>query len=513
MRGDIIEIHLGPGDDLAAIEAQLKGAASEQVLLIVPRGCKALRRLVNLKLLARHARKTGKGLALLTSDATVHALAKEAGLSAFTWRALALRLPWCTPGDVRHRPTLQELARALPRPPKPRVRRPRQRRPWLVLPVFLVLLGLVAALSALLVPQATITLTPATKEISHHFEVLVDPEVEAVDVQERVVPARRLTVTFVASAQSGTMQQKDAPDAPATGFVTLINRRPEPTTIPAGAIVSTGTGVAIRFQTQEEVTVPPLGSARVRIQAMEPGPSGNVRALAINSIEPRYALLVNVVNNEPTTGGTVKRVGVVTLQDKERLRSTLLSRVVQEAAGHLEGKLEPGEFLVPESIGVEVLGETFGEAVDVLSDVLSLQMQLRARGLAVAMADVGKVATGILEDQVAEGFELVPESLQFQPLIESATAEGNQVRFEVRVWGTMVAKLDRGQVIATVRGLPIEDAAHALARKMYLADAPEVVVKPDWLEQVPWLSRRLPWLGLRVQVVASNTQYPISNAQ
>jgi hypothetical protein len=369
-----------------------------------------------------------------------------------------------------------------------------------VLLLVLVLAGLVAVVAA---PSATITVTPATRLVSHTFQVMVDPEAERVDLDDRVVPARRLTVTFVGTAESGVTDQKDVPDAYATGFITMINRRPEPTTIPQGAIVSTGTGVAIRFQTEEEVTLPPLGSVRVPIRALEPGPSGNVRALAINSIEPRYALMVTVVNDTPTSGGTMKRVGVVTYEDKERLHRTLLTRLAQEAAGHLEGKLDPGEFVIPESVSIVVLGETFSDAVDTLTEVLSLQMQVRGLGLAVSTADVGQVAAEVLEDQVPKGFELVSESLQFQPR-GSSLAEGERgerYQVEVRVWGEAVARVDREQVVALVRGLPVEKAPRVLAANMPLAGTPEVTVEPDWVHDVPWLGGRLPWVGLRYQVI------------
>ncbi len=501
MRDGIVEVRLEPGDGLAVIQTRLTEAGGDRVLVVAPRGCQALRRLYNLKLLARQAQRVEKDLAVLTPDPVIRALAGEAGLSAFHGRALAMRLPWRKPGQVRRR--IEKLAQAVPRPPAPHPRRPRRRHPWVALLMVLLLLGLAGVLAVLAAPSATIVLTPATRLVSHTFQVVVDPEAEEADVDDRVVPARRLTVTFVGTAESGVTHQKDVPDAYATGFITMINKRPEPTTISQGAIVSTGTGVAIRFQTEEEVTLPPLGSARVPIRALEPGPSGNVRALAINSIEPRYALMVTVINDAPTSGGTMKRVGVVTYEDKERLHRTLLTRLAQEAAGHLEGKLDPGEFLVPESVSIVVLGETFSDAVDTLTEVLSLQMQVRGSGLAVAINDVGEVAAEVLERQVPQGFELMPESLQFQSRDSSLVQDegGERYQVEVRVWGEAVARVDREEVVALVRGQPVEEAARVLAENMPLDGTPEVTVEPGWVHDVPWLGSRLPWVGLRYRVI------------
>lgn len=105
----------------------------------------------------------------------------------------------------------------------------------------------------------------------------------------------------------------DVLDAQATGRVVFANKTNSPVVVPKGTIVRTGSGTVVRFATTSDVQLPGslYASAPVGIVALEPGPVGNVQALTINVVEGEVAMRVDVLNDAPTSGGTVKGVPVV----------------------------------------------------------------------------------------------------------------------------------------------------------------------------------------------------------
>ncbi|HID86624.1 MAG TPA: hypothetical protein EYP55_04495, partial [Anaerolineae bacterium] len=347
-------IHLEPDDDLAMIRSRLERAGGREVLLVVPWRCRALRNLVHLRLLRRYANSLGLAVALVARDSTTRVLAREAGFSVFysVWRGQRAR--W-RPLEPKILAPTRPLAgtespsqkRRIPAWLSPRA----LARGFLGLVGFALLILCLLAMGLLILPMATITLTPATETLSETMEIQADPELTAVDYERVQIPARLVERVIEGQAEAPPAATRDVADARASGTVIFINKRNEPTTIPEGTLVSTSAGTIIKFRTVEEVTLPPQvgGRAQVSILAVDPGPSGNVKAWTINTVEPSLAHLVNVVNDAPTSGGSVKRVGVVTAEDRRRLRESLLQRLQQEAANALQGELGEDEFLAQES--------------------------------------------------------------------------------------------------------------------------------------------------------------------
>jgi hypothetical protein len=104
----------------------------------------------------------------------------------------------------------------------------------------------------------------------------------------------------------------------------------------------------------------PAGTTtRVAVEADEPGPAGNVPAYSVIALDPRLALAVAVVNDQPMTGGSVRRVGTVTPAERDQLRDALLQQVQDEAQPNLLAELGQGEALVRGSLAIEVLDESF----------------------------------------------------------------------------------------------------------------------------------------------------------
>jgi len=488
-------IHLDVDDDIAAVCERLSRVEGWRVLIVVPRGCRALTSLLDLKLLARRARDLALEIALVTANPTTRSLAREVGIPVFFSLKRGQRVRWRWKSEL---PRQRALGPALPRPMARPALRGRTRWWERALAAFL-LLAVVSALlagAALAVPGATVILAPASKEVSTAVQVVADPEVKELDHQRGQIPARVVKLQIEGKGQMPVTGTKDAPDERARGTVVFINMINQPVTVPEGTVVSTSAGTIVRFTTEEEVTLPGVvgGTAQAEVVAVDPGLSGNVGANLINRVEGPLSLHVRVTNPEPTEGGSVKQVGVVTAADKERLKASLLQKLQQEAHALIEERLQEGEFVPPESVVVdEIISETYDRFTGEEAEVLNLDLRIRVSGTAINERDVKLLALRALEAEVGEGFELVPRSVHVQ-VGEVAGVEGRKVSFGLRASGLAVTKVDVDRVRAEVRGQPPEVARERLRQRLLLEEEPVVRIWPQW-----W--RRLPWLPFRIDVV------------
>jgi len=501
-------------DTLSSTVARLSTAAGERILLIVPpqRSFTA----VELRVLRREALAQGVGLALVTSDATLRTLAARAGISTFRNRARAERARW-----RRLRPDAGTKTRpASPAEPvvpygaglynkrSPTRFQPipfrrafkRQPSPWwatlgLTLVLLLLLVGLIAGLM-MVIPAATITLTPAAEpiQVTVALQAIQDA---AADADAGIVPARALSAQVSGEARIPTSGRRMEPDVKATGTVALINRSEGALAVPAGTVVSTATGNNVRFVTTAEAPLVPNGRATVPIEAMLPGPSGNVRAGTITRVEGPLALSLLVANDAGTSGGTLAQVGVVTEEDKEQLQSLLFDRLKEQAIEQLHQRVESGSFVPPESVSYLMLSPTFTPFVGEVSPDLFLSMSVQVVGLVVDAYAGDAVAMDRLQAAMPPGTRLISDTVRYIP--GSVVVEDERtVAFSITAEGTLLRSIDVDAVRSAVLGMTPEQAAAVLAERFPLATAPEIKLGPDWLPYV--VPTNLPLLPWRVAV-------------
>jgi hypothetical protein len=501
-------IYLEVKDDLPAVRDLLEGAQARRVLLVVPAGATVFRDPINLRILRRYATSLALDVGLVSRDGRTRRLAKEEGIPVVStirrgrrsrWqigaprrssaqRAVAARVEGLRAGqgDVGYGDTAIVWAGRI-----------------LGVLLFAFLLFLVVALAALVVPQAEITLVPYREIIEVNLELSADPEAEKPSLSDLTVPARVLEVEVEERGETATVSKRDAPDAPATGRITFINQAATPLTIDPGAIVRTATGTTVRFRTVTTATVPAAigATAEAEIEALQPGPVGNVSAATITEVEtPGLRGRVRVINEQPTSGGGVKQVGVVTRADMDRLKGQVLQQLQQRAYVELQNQLGEQEFLPAESMTVEILTEVYDQFLDTEADVLGLQMRILATGTAVDRANANLLAYEALKDRIPSTYELQSDEINFELDQENIQMQGRSVLLQVSASAPLIVEVDRGEVRSAVAGLKAEEAEQVLAESFALDAPPGVEVLPDWIERWEWLDR-IPYLPFRIQVL------------
>jgi hypothetical protein len=244
----------------------------------------------------------------------------------------------------------------------------------------------------------------------------------------------------------------------------------------------------------QTATVPAAFNAitQTAVIAVDPGPIGNVATGQINRISDQVlAREVSVINEEPTSGGTMAPAGVVTRADKDRLQAIVLQQIQQEGYSRLLEDLGEQEFIPPESLIVIPLDAVYDPSLDgEVTEQLTLEMRAVVRGTAIGGQNANQLALAALQAQVPSNYQLDPRSLGFVAG-EVVGVENRAVNFQMHATGVAVAQIDGRQVASDVRGMPIEEVRQLLRQRLPLSGEPMVVVEPDWLGRLPWFPFRI----------------------
>jgi len=470
-------LHLEVDDEITTVRAKLEKAGAGRVVLVVPPGCQVFDSLLDFKLLQRYADSLALEVALVTRSTKLRVLARQVGFPIFiSARRAQKKGRWRRPETTRtwqRRLSLGERAFAAF--------------------IFLLALSAVAACALLIVPSAEITLALANQTVDASVPIQADPELETINYQTGEIPARVVQALVGGTAQIPVTGAKDAPDEPARGKVLFVNSINQPVTVPQGTVVATSTGTTIRFTTIVEVTVMGMvgATAEAEVVAVDPGPGGNVRANLINMIEGPLSLQVRVTNPESLQGGSVKQVGMVTAADQERLKSILVQQLQQAAYPRLSEQVEEGEFLPAESIAMDhIVRDVYDKAVGEQTDVVTLEMEVMFRGIAIREEDAYAVVRAALEVLGQEGFALVGQSLLYQRGGVTAVRNG-RVSFVMKGSGSVRAEIDEKAIKEAIRGRPLDWAEEYLTQALRLERPPLIEVTPTWPGRIPWFGFRI----------------------
>ncbi len=494
MIGRIIE--LDPAEDVVGAADRLAWSRADRAVIVLPGNCDWGE--LEFERLARSARVLGTRVAVATHDPVLRRAAREVGLPAFASAARATQGHWLP------NPTVEPLQRN--EPPR-RFRASSLRRFFTrVHPMQRVLSAVVAAFALtvvtaaalVFVPKATVTLAADSESVSSIVPVTIDPTINEVDVENRVVPARRLDVTVEDRITGAATGKRDIPRFRATGNVLFFNDLTTPYRVPANTVVRTsGSSTPVRFVTLTEVEVPPGGRIETQVEAVDEGPFSNVPANAINQVEGVASLSVRVVNLTDMSGGGNTVIRAVTQADIERTQKELRQRLFAKAVEQMQSLpdvVDGGLYVVPETLFLaDVLDETADRFVTEQADEVNVSTRIQVAALAVAPQDLNLLARAALEVKTPNGFSL----LNAQAIRGDAAEEGSgrSVIYFMSARGQAGAEIDEDTVRRIVAGKTRGEAQSALLNAFPLSSTPRMTLEPEW-----WVRYvgRMPWITLRI---------------
>ncbi len=367
---------------------------------------------------------------------------------------------------------------------------------WLVWAGYGVMAALIVLLLAVfglyVLPAATITITPGTAPLSVTTRLTADPDITESNLTARKIKGRLVETIIEEVAASTTSGSLQKPTIKATGEVVFSNLGTAEAKVPVGTTVSTGTGTPVNFRTLSEALIPGGVGQRVSVavEALEPGIGGNVRANTITNIDGPLRFRARVSNPNATAGGGSELVRAVTQEDKDKLLADTQARAEAGAVAALQAKLNPGEWLPPESVQTFVVAQAFEQYNDDEADQVNLTLRLLAQGVAVDEAEARDVLQAAAENEMPPQAKLVADSLVAQR-VPGAVPVGRGVEFTMTVNADYVIPVDPAEVRSAAAGKSEDDAARTLSERWLLAAPPTFYRDPDRLATLPALPSRI----------------------
>jgi hypothetical protein len=195
-------------------------------------------------------------------------------------------------------------------------------------------------------PSATVTITPASNDVSNTYVIF--GVTGTPDPSQRQVQARQLS--SASSTQSKTVNATgvgQTPGAQAKGTLTFFNGSTSSETVAAGTAFKGKDGVFIVNDVPAVIPgahPPTEGSVTVAAHAANAGVSGNIKASDINTTCCFAGNFVSVQNTAPFTGGQNPQTFTVVQQsDIDGAARPLENTLMPEAQRSLQGQVNPSE--------------------------------------------------------------------------------------------------------------------------------------------------------------------------
>ncbi|MCB9454750.1 MAG: hypothetical protein H6671_02045 [Anaerolineaceae bacterium] len=504
-------VQLETGDDANSVRDRLSFLRGERVLLIWPEEGTILTRKLDLVLIQREAMRRAIRLALVTHDSLVIRHANELNISTFETIGASERGRWQRGRSKvftnrfqrpKNEPEAEELKEVASRVGADEDTPGRRRRRWLIrLAVLAVVVLLLGGLLYVVVPTATITLTPAQSLITQTVELVADPQAAGVDVENAVIRATTLRVQVEETGTLETTGTQDLGAFPASGSVVFINQTNNTVSIPAGTVVSTSAGTPIQFRTSQtaELAAGVGLQIEVPIEALQnaSGDAGNVESGLINTVIGPLANNVTVRNLAPTSGGENRVVRVVSQEDKERLADTVRQQLQSRAFIEMRPRLSETQSIIFETIHIaeeRADWTSYSANTGDVADTLTLTMQVIVEASAIDQLLGQQVVLARLSQQIPRGRVLSPENpvaYEVGPVV-NIDPQG-RITFSMTGSGRVTAEVDTDILKERLAGRPLDEASAYLMGELDLKEgtSPVITITPDWIDRLPLLPTRI----------------------
>jgi hypothetical protein len=394
----------------------------------------------------------------------------------------------------------------LPRLELPPVRLPRAltrfglgRTGLAIVAAVLALVLLVGGVTAFVfLPSARVVVTPQAETIGPiSLTVRAQPGATAVDTANGIVPAERLTFELRAGGEFPATGRR-VERTTAAGSVTFRSKDPvRENSIAAGAIVATTSGV--KFRTLQAITLPKAtivglqiieSAADVAIEAVGPGPGGNVPANTIVAIPPgEDPNFTSVFNPAETQGGSREEFPRVEQKDVDDAVASLQGQIESQFQANLADptKVPAGKTLFEATRELGASTPTGDPAALVGQEIetFSLELVAPASVTVVDESPVAQVAETRLRTSVRPGHDLVADSINIG--VGEPTVEGAEVTFPVTASARQLRRVDATDLREAIKGKPIEEARRLLGDYGQV----DLEVWPAWVGSIPTFDFRL----------------------
>ncbi|HEX9435736.1 MAG TPA: baseplate J/gp47 family protein [Candidatus Limnocylindria bacterium] len=346
-------------------------------------------------------------------------------------------------------------------------------------------------LAAIVGPEATVRVAAAAEDIGP-FDFPVRGTVGG------TADVKLKTVTQQVTARiPGTLTGARTEERRARGSVQLQNKTTDETRIPKGTIFQTPNG--IQFLSTEERTLPRsviipgtnleliIGKIDVPVEAAVAGPDANVAAnrITIGPSPTRYT----VTNNEPASGGEIKRIPIARLEDYDAARAKAPDALKAEAELQLQKWIReprPRELVIPRVL----VGQM--QIAPASADVVGKEsFEVTVTGIATAYVapeeEPRRAIAAKLRESAVAGNDVDDNGVIFD--VTSLKVGEDGVTWNVTARGQQARKVDPAGTARMLAGKRVSEVEKELERDRLRLK--RLDWRPEWWPLLPLLDVRI----------------------
>jgi hypothetical protein len=320
--------------------------------------------------------------------------------------------------------------------------------------LFLFVLGGVAMAFYWYFPKAQVTIYVQPKNLEKELEINVDPDLTILDFEKKQIPGEVFEVTVEKVEEGLTSGEKLVGDR-AKGEVTVHNFTsgsksfskgtkiigPNDKEFTLDVDISVASSSAVLDENWNEITVP--GKTKVAVTAAEIGPDYNLAADSEFTVKGFASSSYRAKNEKAFSGGTSRKVKVVSAEDQEALLTGVKSELENEIKEELEKMAPEDKEILKEGILMSFVNQEFDKAVGAEADKLKLELEMQAKTLAFSPQDLQDLLERAVADSIPEGFVL--KKIETEKMEGKIQEEGKAV-VKVQLKARLVPDLDLQEI-------------------------------------------------------------------
>ena len=265
-----------------------------------------------------------------------------------------------------------------------------------------------------LLPSATVTIFTKAQFQEAEFPLKASESIENVDKEAGLVPLKILEDTVEDSIEVQTTGSTTV-GTPAKGRVTIVNKDTNDKTFFKGAVLTTISGPKIEFTLDEVVNIAaspdgcgppsptPCEEVGADVTAKAIGEPGNLKSGTVFKVGDADLLAVSAANPTNFTGGTSKKITVVSANDQKKAKEDLLKKMQDTSRKDLE--TENPQIIIPEDgFQSEIVKEEYSHKVGEEATTLRLSMETKFSAKSFSRNDLQDILLSEITGNIPSDF-------------------------------------------------------------------------------------------------------------
>jgi hypothetical protein len=473
-------IYVSPDDDGISIRDKMNNCHTARLLLIWQKSNAPFLRVVDIKILLRHAKHLGSQLGAVCFDQDRKSILRELGIVVFdsisdsqlkNWRRA--RAPFRKPITIHRQPDRLNYPYQRTTQKTPRISQ--------IGSIILALIAFFFVIS-IFIPSALVVITPKPVKRSIGFTILSSERVRGASINGWLPMRFESDEIQIVSELPSTGMIK-IPIGKAVGFVVFQNLTTSSLMIPESTTLVNSSGRSFRLF--NDLVIPQGDSRTARIEAMEAGSVYNTAPEDSFIIIGELGESVKVDNQEAILGGTDQEVNAPSSHDFALIKNKTLVLVGEQVEQKLGSSSNDIKIYVPGTLTyLDTGSETYEPGPGEPGKTVKLTMNKAYRAAFLERADILYIANALLAVDNPNAWEILLDSADVGFVGEPAMSEKGVISWSVIVNVDSASKVNEKNIKLALAGKNTGQVNDILLKLVPNAEI-RVSVFPSWLNFMP----------------------------